>query len=234
MKVSAACPFRPQKRPADTRLTAGEPRRPHPFGRRSSFRAGARVADRVVAPNGDAEGYDGCARTSIKEQPMNNPKALWAVGLMLVAPLASCGEPPEEAEVDTATITAALESTGLPNGAVCGLAYRRPDSPLLGSNVCENARTLTFLTHGNSIELGEEPFDTTGSGFRKVADGDRGLPPANGFYHRRFDLTNSVDSRFFRLPRGTACGFKEACTTAGKGAWTSTRTSHVRQAGRKR
>jgi hypothetical protein len=116
---------------------------------------------------------------------------------------------------DIETVTSAFESTGMPTGAVCGLAYRRPGSAVYGNNHCEGFRTLVTFPN-NTLCAVDGPFPTTTNGYLKVADGDRGLPACNGFYHYRFNRVGTVDSRQYRLPRGTACGFKEACNNSGE------------------
>ena len=109
-------------------------------------------------------------------------------------------------------VVSGLESTGLPNGATCGLAYRRPGSPVIGTG-CEGVQTIE---PSSAICLGWNQPTVRPPGFVLASDGDRGLPACYGFWHWRFNETSGADSTNFRLPKGTACGFKEACNNSGE------------------
>jgi hypothetical protein len=110
--------------------------------------------------------------------------------------------------VDVQTTESALESTGLPLGTVCGLQYERPGSAVYGEP-CIGFKS-NEPSPPDSICLGWASPPTP-SGFRWTPDGDLGLPECNGFKHFTFNSGSQTPSDQFRLPKGTACGFKETC-----------------------
>jgi len=131
--------------------------------------------------------------------------------LVLAACLLGCDGAPD----DGVEVTSALESTGLPSGAVCGLQYRRPGSIVYGT-ACEGVPAFNGPIAENTLCAGENNPTVVPPGFALERDGDRGLPVCNGFSHWRFNQASGVDPRNFRLPKGTACGFKEACNNRGE------------------
>jgi hypothetical protein len=136
-------------------------------------------------------------------------KPMLAIIAAVVGALAGgCDEEPAAVE----TGVAALESTGLPTGVVCGLQYQRPGSPVFGVG-CQGFASTTPKAE-NEICIGSVPSPAP-PGFVQTADGDdRGLPSCNGFAHFRATDANSTPTTQYRLPRGTACGFKEACNNS--------------------
>src|SRR5678809_1670554 len=106
--------------------------------------------------------------------------------LALAACLWGCDQAPDAAD----GVTSALESTGLPNGAVCGLSYRKPGSPVYGTG-CEGIKTIDPFPAGADC-VGEGNPTVVPPGFASSRDGDSGLPACNGFYHWKFNQTNGV------------------------------------------
>jgi len=142
-------------------------------------------------------------------------KSPWIAVASLCAVAAGCDGGPDPQDIaQAAAEPERTQRVGLPTGFTCGLAYRRPGSGIHGNNECAGFTTLIHSTTDTRC-IGENA-PLTPAGFAWVPDGDRGLPSCNGFYHFRFAGSNAIASTRFRVPRGTACGFKEACNDSGE------------------
>jgi hypothetical protein len=140
--------------------------------------------------------------------------AIW--GMLAVTTLAACGTE----ENATETTAGALGVTGMPQGLTCGMGYYT-DYRNVQSGYCKGYSTANAysMCSGNTCTSGFD-LGPSAPGFHVAGDGDRGrgLSGAGlgwGFYHQSLSASTggvtTANTDQLYLPKGTACGFKEAC-----------------------
>ena len=127
-------------------------------------------------------------------------------------------------EETTSKTSAIYESTGVPEGFVCGLAYVHQ-----AYNCCGGTDTAYVQWHGTcegtdgvvvndvvttDLWVGNAWNEHPATGYAVQADGDQGCPGGAGYYHQYSNVVNGTPSTKYLLPQGTACGFKESCNNS--------------------
>jgi hypothetical protein len=112
-------------------------------------------------------------------------------------------------------ITRLAAAQGLPPGFTCGLsnAYSQNGGFSWFANLHSCAADgdgpippVTLI----STAFGASTFTSNLNHFTTVTDGDGGDSPGWGFFHFSYNQPNPTPPDLYRLPKGTACGFKEA------------------------
>ena len=111
---------------------------------------------------------------------------------------------------------AAAQANLPPPGMTCGISYVAWVGCFL-QNVVNGYCAGVQTTVPSSYNCGYPSVtQQAAGGYRNANDGDRGQPSGLGFYNQAWNQPNATNSTQYILPKGTACGFKEACNDSGE------------------